>query len=180
MRAFFAIPVPAPLAEAIAPLQRGLPGARPVAAENLHLTLAFLGDLDAGALEAAHEAAAGVSCPRFAVAFDGLGTFGHPLPATLWIGLQPSAPLAALHRTLRHRLHGAGLMLPRSRFLPHVTIARFRRAMPPAWLAELQDRIAERMRPDLPPLEVTSFALVSSVLRPEGPIHEPLAHYPLS
>jgi 2'-5' RNA ligase len=96
-------------------------GAAPVADARLHLTLHFLGDVDAAAVPGLR-AALWVPVPRFELVLD---------QAAVWPGglavLQPSqppAPLAALHAALAAALLAAGLPVESRRFRPHVTLAQ--------------------------------------------------------
>ena len=72
------------------------------------------------------------------------------------------------------------LDLPRRRFKPHITLARFPRRVPEAargrmgaWLARNGDRVIRGP-------EATQFSLYRSQLYPDGPLYQPLASYPLS
>jgi hypothetical protein len=58
MRVFVAIDLPDHVRRELEALQSALPAGRPVPAENLHLTLSFLGDQQELAVEDAHEALA--------------------------------------------------------------------------------------------------------------------------
>ena len=92
-------------------------------AENLHLTLAFLGELPdpAPVLEAMET----VDFAPFSLALEGVGSFGD----LLWAGLGESEALTACARRLRRALAEAGLPYDRKRFTPHITLLR--RAQPP-------------------------------------------------
>ena len=65
MRLFVAIPLPDHVRRQVGLLCAGLPGARWVPLENLHITLRFLGELSGGAMDDVDAALAGISAPRF-------------------------------------------------------------------------------------------------------------------
>jgi len=93
--------------------------------ENLHLTLAFIGEYpDAASVP---EALSAVSFSPFELDLDGLGCFGD----LWWAGLRESAPLAALARRVRHALAESGIPFDRKRFLPHITLLRKARGTVP-------------------------------------------------
>ena len=141
----------------------GVAGVRPVPCENLHVTLAFLGhrpaaELDAivGALRAA---CAGVEPPRLTV---------RGYRETRSVGMlacdDDGDRATALADDLHERLEALGVYeRDRRRWLPHVTVLRFRQR--------------PRLRPGLPLLEpfVTSDAAAYlSRLRPGGARYEVL------
>jgi RNA 2',3'-cyclic 3'-phosphodiesterase len=90
---------------------------------DLHLTLAFLGELAAGQLGCVQDAADGVEAPVFMLTLDQVGAF--PRNQILWCGSTetPSA-LLALVETLQVRLVECGITPERRLFRPHVTLAR--------------------------------------------------------
>lgn len=86
--------------------------------ENLHLTLAFIGEYSdpqfvMDALEA-------VSFRPFVLRLNGFGNFGD----LWWAGMEDSAPLAAIVRRIRRALGDAGIPFDRKRFSPHITLIR--------------------------------------------------------
>jgi 2'-5' RNA ligase len=127
-RLFFALWPDAALREAIALAARtaaraaGITGKR-VHDEKLHLTLAFLGELDAAAEAEAAQAAATVRAPAFDLALDQVGSFFRS--KVLWVGAhQAPAPLVELSQTLRTALDSAGVAFDRKALAPHVTCYR--------------------------------------------------------
>ena len=109
-------------------------GLRAVAAEDLHVTLCFLGALPLKAIEPV--AAACDRAERGPI--DGLSLGGvvwlpSRQPRVLAVELKdPERGLGALQADLAGSLASAGLFAPeRRRFLPHVTAARVRRGEEP-------------------------------------------------
>ena len=93
-------------------------------AENLHLTLAFIGEYpDPDAVLAAMEE---MDFAPFDLTLRGLGAFGD----LWWIGIADNPALAACVRSLRRALAEAGVPFDRKRFSPHITLVR--RAVPGA------------------------------------------------
>ena len=179
MRAFIALPLPDHVSETLSSLTSRLPVGRAMPSENLHLTLAFLGELSDAAVEAAHEAVETVHTRAFDLQLHGFDTLGGRVPKLVHIGARPNPALADLHRTIRSRLHGAGLMLPRERFLPHVTLARLPANLVPDEMQRLAGFLAAHGDLSIPAFRVTAFTLYRSTLRPDGAVHDPMAHYPL-
>lgn len=128
LRLFFALwpdqPARKLLADIAAAVARDRDGrATPPAA--LHVTLAFLGAVEASRLplvEAAGAAAASAA-PRFRVTFDLPGGPGHG--GIAWLGCTtPSAGLITLHGLLAAALAARGLPVEPRVYRPHVTLAR--------------------------------------------------------
>ncbi|MGD9861662.1 MAG: RNA 2',3'-cyclic phosphodiesterase [Pseudodonghicola sp.] len=186
MRAFLAIELPGDVVAALLRLQAGLPVGRPVAEENLHLTLAFLGDQPEAALEALHYELEAIRAAPFRLGFSGLGAFGGDRPRVLFADLRPSAELTALHGQVMRALRRAEVAVPRERYHPHVTLARFGggrdRGAGPAQAQRLRDFIArygDISAPRFPDFDVTGFGLYRSTLHPQGAQYDLLAHYAL-
>jgi len=94
--------------------------------ENLHLTLAFLGECNVKQLSAAEAAMKPVSFEQFDLMIDRVGWFGGKQSAatTWWAGARESKELLDLQRDLTDRLTETGFALERRRYSPHITIGR--------------------------------------------------------
>lgn len=178
MRAFVAIDMPDPVRAALEALQERLPLGRPVDPDQMHLTLAFLGEQPDDVIEAAHQALEGIRLPAFEMQLQGLGTFGDRQPTVLWAGVREPGPVKALHDRLLPALHGAGIVLERRRFRPHVTIARFDRTAQ-AEHERLATFLSRWNGFPSPAFTVEDFGLWRSTLLKSGAVHDELARYPL-
>jgi 2'-5' RNA ligase len=110
------------LASAAAAARRHGSG-RPVADENLHITLAFLGSVDEEIKECVRAAASQLTAEAFALSIDRAGWWKRT--GILWLG--PSKGPAALNRlvkTLWAAIEPCGFWPDFRDFYPHVTIAR--------------------------------------------------------
>lgn len=87
-------------------------------AENMHLTLAFIGEVPDA--EPIRDALSALSFEPFELSLDGMGFFGN----LWWAGIGESAQLTALVRRLRRALAENGIPFDRKRFSPHVTLIR--------------------------------------------------------
>lgn len=175
-RSFVAIPMPdAGIANAVR-LQTALRLGRAVRPENLHLTLAFLGDVAPAALEELDQALSGISSRPFSLQPAGLGAFGADQPRSVHLNFVASPGLLALHEAVSKAVWSAGLALAHRRFVPHVTLARLKRT--PA--DEVAAAIEAAPNLDWPELQVFGFSLMASTLRPDGPRYDTLGSYPLS
>ena len=129
MRAFVALELPEGLAHDVGAMARRVGAScdcRPTPQQNLHLTLAFLGEVgEAGAslaVDALEEACAGVG--PVALVPRELGSFGRGRDRTLWLGFEATPELEGLAARLRAGLDARGLDFDRKAFVPHVTLAR--------------------------------------------------------
>jgi 2'-5' RNA ligase len=138
-RLFFALPLPAPLREALGHWQQTGPPVRWSRTEGLHVTLAFLGDRPTEALPTLGALAAAVAARHapFALGTAGLGGFpGNRRARILWLGLAPSPALENLARDLRGALATAGEPFDAKPFRAHITLARLRQPGPLAAFSE--------------------------------------------
>ena len=180
IRAFVGIPLPEEAADALEAAQAGIPAGRVVPHDNFHLTLAFLGEQPRPVLEDAHDALGGVRTPGFSLRIDGLGMFGGARPRVLFAQVAAEPGLAQLHRKVLRAVREAGIELPRERFHPHVTLARFGDGLRGEDAAEMQAFVARRIGVRAGPFAVESFVLYRSHLGRAGVIYEALAEYPLA
>ena len=86
--------------------------------ENLHLTLAFIGEY--GDPDAVLEAMENASFSPFVITMDKVGCFDN----LWWAGIDDSAELEKLVFRLRHSLAEAEIPFDRKKFSPHVTFLR--------------------------------------------------------
>ncbi len=127
------------LGDIISQISQELPDLRWVNPNGIHLTLAFLGELnDEQLIEAIHaaEAAAQKATP-FKYRLKGLGIFGSVRhPRVIWMGVEDllsgkvqGSPLQHVHRVLTKELELRGFELEKRPFSPHLTLARIKQPL---------------------------------------------------
>ena len=89
-----------------------------VPAQNLHLTLAFIGEYRDP--EQVKQILASVPLPAFRLALSEKGNFGN----ILWAGVKGNQKLKTYVRDLRAALKNAGIPFEDDRFTPHITLIR--------------------------------------------------------
>ncbi len=132
LRLFFALwpddRVRIALAAAAGALRKACDG-RTTPAENLHMTLAFIGDVPAGRLPELQHIAAGLGAASFALTLDCIGWWRTQ--RLVWAGTTACPhDLASLVDRLAARLHADGFRTERRGFKPHVTLLRDARTTP--------------------------------------------------
>lgn len=179
-RTFVALTLPPAARASVVDLRRALPpaprGLRWAAASQLHLTLAFLGDVDdeegLAAVRAASRSAAAAHAP-FDADLRGLGAFPHAGRArVVWVGWGAGAgAVTALHATLAHVLARPADRRP---FSPHVTLARARAPL------DLRSWLASAPAWASPTWRVEALDVMTSELTREGAIHTLVERCPLA
>lgn len=177
LRLFVALPVSEDAADAFLGLQGGLPGARWQPQENLHLTLAFLGDTQEPDAEELMQALADLPDGPVPLKPREIATFGRPhQPRSLVVLLEESARLMALQARVESTARALGLEPDRRKFTPHVTLGRCGRNVEPTGMERW---LAGHIGAALPEWVAEEMILYSSIMRPEGSLYREEAIYPL-
>ncbi|HWB72669.1 MAG TPA: RNA 2',3'-cyclic phosphodiesterase [Egibacteraceae bacterium] len=176
-RLFVAVEVPARVRSAVdaatGPLRAEAGQARWTDPAGWHLTLAFLGWVEAQRVADVEAAVASAvrGAEPFEVALSGAaGTFGG---GVLWAGMDDSAALAALADGLRAALTEAGFAQEERPFHAHLTLARAPRG------ARIPRGLAERYVGPTSSWRVDEVVLMRSRLRRGGARYTPVAAWPL-
>ena len=189
LRAFIALEIPAKVQEAIfratSNLRKGTGSLiRWVPAENIHLTLKFLGDIPPANVQFLTQMirteADTYHC--FEIHLTGLGSFPGPKrPRVIYIGLQAPAELDALQHAIEAATHRLGYESEDRSFSPHLTIGRVKNALRISADDEQKIRHAlEATKIDsLGTARVDSVHLYKSDLKPTGSVYTKLFSAPL-
>lgn len=176
MRLFVALPIPDNVRRQLGLLCAGLPGARWVPSENLHITLRFLGELSGGVMDDVDAALSGISAPRFTLHLAGVGHFGSGAKLrSVWAGAAREPAILHLHDKVESAVVRAGLTPDGQKYQPHVTLTRPKGTPMP----KLQEFLASHNLFRSDPWEVTHFSLYSSFLSHEAAIYREERRYAL-
>lgn len=176
MRIFIAIDLPGSVRERLRKPGVEIPGARWVPLEQLHLTLAFLGELSDADCRQVAARLAEIRSPSFPLRFARHGCFPHPRnPRVLWIGLQPEPLLAVLAGQVRQAVLDSGIPQEDRPFTPHITLARCRQPV----AGEVGRFLAGKTGVEDEVVTVREFILYQSILGSGSALHLPLQRFPL-
>lgn len=177
LRLFVAIAPPDPVRDRLAGLQGGVPGARWVDRENLHLTLRFVGEVDDHRARDLDAELSRIRTPAFDMALAGVDFFGtERKPVSLWAGVDAPPALTRLRDKVDRAAVAAGFQPDGRKFKPHVTLARLKQAPRERLGRWLGDHGLFRTEP----FRVDGFSLYRSDLTDNGPIYDELASYGLA
>ncbi|MFP7754973.1 RNA 2',3'-cyclic phosphodiesterase [Thermodesulfobacteriota bacterium B35] len=168
MRLFVAIDLPATVRDRLVSMSCGLPGARWVRREQLHLTLRFIGEVDGLLFQAVRDALARVEVHSFTMELNGVGFFPpRKKPRVVWVGIRDNEDLLRLRNRIESGLVRVGLAPEKRKFSPHITLARLNRTPP----SRVGHYLQEHSLFTSPAFRVDRFRLYSSVLGRNGATH---------
>jgi 2'-5' RNA ligase len=124
----------------------GVVGARWLEPEDYHITLRFIGDIDARTAQDITETLGDIQRPKALVRFEGLSWFGGDKPRAIVAKVKPEPALMDLQAEQERRLRRIGLEPETRKYTPHVTLARLRgvrQASVASYLAERGALIAD-------------------------------------
>lgn len=183
IRLFVALEVPAGVRAALGEVAARLRtqtgrSVRWVHPENLHLTLKFIGEVEAdkkGAIEGA------LSAVRLhepvVISFRGIGYIRHPQPRVFAAAVEPTPALRGLVAGIESALVPLGIPAESREFFPHLTLARLKSGEDAALLrGEARKSGAD----EIGRAAYHEFDLMQSTLRPDGAVYTRLARFPFA
>jgi 2'-5' RNA ligase len=181
VRLFVALEIPSAvrknLAEFLATLRAISSQPRWVRTENLHVTLKFIGEVQAEKLGDIRAALSEVhSDQAVALDFRGAGFFpNEKRPRVFWAGIEASANLVGLAADIDRALEKLGVPPEKRPFSPHLTLARFE---PPGLPEKLRAAIQENAKRGFGSVAAKEFHLIESKLKPSGAEYTTLETFP--
>lgn len=155
-------------------IRQSFKGARCAKLEQMHLTLAFLGDVAESKVETIKTAVARCAAgeKRFQATFGGRGAFPSAKRSdVIWMGVEDGGRLIALEAALRKELKIAGVELRDRTYQPHLTLARLDKPSDASkWVGQAPQNAIE--------MEVNELTLFESRLGESGARHIPVASFP--
>lgn len=145
--------------------------------ENLHITLAFLGDITHAQASSLDGALSRIGGRPFGIATGRAGgPGGLAAPRVIWLSMAEGArELERLASSVARAAASCGIELEAKKFRPHMTLARVRgeaRPLP----REIADELASAPQASW---TCASFALMRSELSRSGPTYTAIARYDL-
>jgi 2'-5' RNA ligase len=188
LRAFIAIDLPPEIKKTISIQTASLKkdsgqAVRWVAAENIHLTIKFLGEISSANLELLTQAMR-AECEQhhsFQVTVEKLGCFPNPRrPRVIWIGLVIPPEINRLQHQIEAITTRLGYATEDKPFAPHLTIGRVREQANASELQTLRTTLEHKNIGSLGTFTAGAVQLFKSELKPGGPVYTCLATAPLT
>ncbi len=192
MRLFVAIDLDPAIRERLALFLEGVrqfaPEVRWARPEAMHVTLKFIGEMDAARLEDVRSALTQVQGEATEIRFRGAGFFPTAKSARVfWVGVEADARLALLARAVEDALEPLGVEREQRAFSPHLTLARTGSGRPSRGgedranpnFRRLQEKLAAMPEPDFGAMTPREFYLYQSKTSPSGAVYTKLAGFAL-
>lgn len=139
---------------------------------NIHLTLAFLGDIEEERIKMA-----GIMLKQKC---NGFGEFSFNLtgtgifkdfrdPRIIWMGINESEKLIKLYEDIKGGLEDTGFPTEDRPFRPHITIGRIKSINNPEALKSIIEKYRDT---EIQKVIVDEVILYESILKPTGPVHK--------
>jgi 2'-5' RNA ligase len=195
MRIFVALDIDDSICERIERFVDGVrgfaPDARWVRGESLHVTLKFVGERPAPAVEDVKRILAAVKGTALKMTFRGTGFFPTPKSARVfWIGVESGPELAELAGNVDEATARLGIAREEHAFSPHLTLARAgtKSGAPRRHkgdgenkvFAQLQEKLVQMPTPAFGTMTVREYYLYESKLSPGGARYTKLERYLLA
>lgn len=174
-RLFVALRPPTAMRAQLLAMAGHVSGARWQSDAQLHLTLAFLGDVDAATAERVDAALGMIDAPPVTLTLLGVGHFAaRGRVHSLWAGVAPDAALLRLAGKVRRAARQVGVALEERAFAPHITLARLNASSGPIdeFVGRWSDLASE-------PVHLSQFGLYESRMGHGGSAYHCLSHYAL-
>jgi 2'-5' RNA ligase len=167
------------------------PEARWVRPESTHVTLKFIGEKPAEALDQIQRALSSIQAASIEVAVRGCGFFPSPKAARVfWVGIAASPALSSLAAAVDEATAALGIPREEHRFTPHLTLARGasrsgapggrKGDRPNPSFQRLQEKLAAWGDPEFGTMTAREFFLYQSQRLPGGAHYAKIARFALS
>lgn len=157
-RLFAAMIVPPSLSLPLSFIACGLPGAKWISPENYHMTLRFMGDVDALLADQIVTRLDQISAAPMTIEVKGLGVFGAKKPHSVFANVVASEALISLQESIDRACKRLGLPADRHKFVPHITLARTKKCK----ASDVAHWLTQNGNFKAPPFDVERFVLMSS------------------
>jgi 2'-5' RNA ligase len=183
IRAFIAVDLPAEVQDCLGQIlkqlneQMGDVPVRWVAAENIHLTLKFLGDVSTNNIEVLTELleAETADTDPMVISVGGLGAFPKVRsPRVIWVGVEAAQELVTLQRQIDMQTARIGYARDRRPFSPHLTLGRVSRNASPQDVRKIGDVLVSQKIGYLGVARIRAVHLYRSDLKPSGAVYTKL------
>ncbi|AGI47986.1 2'-5' RNA ligase [Thermoplasmatales archaeon BRNA1] len=169
VRVFVSIPVPnisdlAPFLKDIGAVR----GVRPVSAVQLHITLAFVGEVDEERIDDIAECVEAEVREKGSarITLKGAGAFpSEKRPRVIWAGVETGLPLEGIAAGIRRRFAAKGIPFDEKPFKAHITVGRVDRP------TDVSGLIGVYRRTEFFSFICRSVMVVRSDLSPSGPTY---------
>lgn len=175
-RVFLGLEIASTLKRQLLTVKTPLPGARWQSAQQMHITLLFLGSVTDRELDQLPKQVGSLELAPMDLKVTGLGYFGsRKHPKVLWAGVEPVEPLAQLRDALAERLEPLAPEAQTEAFQPHITLARFK-----GCTRELNTLLEQHKDFKAGEFHVDQVTLFESHLNTTGPSYEILHRFSLA
>jgi len=167
-RIFIALGIPEKIRLELLNLSSSIQGARWLQAEQIHLTLRFIGEVDGSMFQSIRESLESLRFHSFQLKIQGVGHFPpRGEPRVLFAAVRPDEYLFALKEKIDQNLRSCGIPLEGRKFHPHLTLARLKSPPEKQVGIWLQNHVLF----ELPPFPIKEFELLTSKLTSSGAIY---------
>lgn len=181
MRCFIAINLDDSLKEnidqTIAPLRKGAWDIRWVPAQNLHITLKFLGEIPDSSINGIHQGLSSATAYHkpFLLRFRGFGVFpSERKPRVVWINIEDAGGLRNLHKDIENVMELSGFEKETRPFSPHLTLGRVGSSRGMIGFFRAVETLENR---DFGNIEIMKISLMKSELKPAGARYTTMADF---
>lgn len=166
-RLFVCIELPDATKDVLTNLDPQLAGVHWLRRAQMHLTVSFLGDVDAESVDVLRAKLTAIRVNSFFLRIHGVGTFpAKGTPKIVWIGIGTGHPhLFQLHKRTQEAALAAHIEPDLRPWRPHITLAR---CTDETKEREIRRFVKANENVEIGFVRVTSFALCSSRLTPAG------------
>lgn len=146
---------------------------------NLHITLAFLGDIEDERITMTSIILKKICTDfrEFRFILRGSGIFkNYNDPRVIWCGIDQSEEIITLNDKIMTGLIDAGFKFEERQFKPHITIGRIKMIRNKELLKEAVEKFQSTFKQEVFVREVILF---ESILKPSGPVYKPTGRFKL-